>query len=59
MLDLIQKHPVCKKGSGQELKKGRDEKELKSKWAAKAGVALVLMRIKLNNHNSGCKTLTA
>ena len=43
---LIQKHPKCKKRSGQELKKGQDEKELKSKWAAKAGVVLVLMRIK-------------
>ena len=43
---LIQKHPECKKRSGQELKKGQDEKELKSKWAAKAGVVLVLMRIK-------------
>ena len=40
---LIQKHPEC---NGQELKKGRDEKELKSKWAAKAGVVFVLMRIK-------------
>ena len=43
---LIQKHPECKKRSSQELKKGQDEKELKSKWAAKAGVVLVLMRIK-------------
>ena len=43
---LIQKHPGCKKRSGQELEKGQDEKDLKSKWAAKAGVALVLMRIK-------------
>ena len=41
---LIQKkHSECKKRSGQEL---QDEKDLKSKWAAKAGVALVLMRIK-------------
>ena len=44
--NLIQKHPECKKRSGQELKKGQDEKELKSKWAAKAGIVLVLMRIK-------------
>ena len=36
----------CKKRSGQELEKGWVEKELKSKWAAKAGVVLVLMRIK-------------
>ena len=43
---LIQKHPECKKRSGQELEKGQNEKELKSKWAAKAGVVLVLMRIK-------------
>ena len=43
---LIQKHPECKKRSSQELEKGQDEKELKSKWAAKAGVVLVLMRIK-------------
>ena len=43
---LIQKHPGCKKRSSQELKNGRDEKELKSKWAAKTSVALVLMRIK-------------
>ena len=45
-LNLIQKPPECKKRSGQELKKGQDEKELKSKWAAKASVVLVLMRIK-------------
>ena len=38
---------MCKKRNGQELKKGPDEKELKSKWAAKAGVALKLTRIKL------------
>ena len=41
----------------KNLKKGQDEKDLKSKWAAKAGVVLVLMRIKFNNHNSGCKIL--
>ena len=41
------KAPGCKKRSGQELKKGQDEKDLKSKWVAKAGVALVLMRIKI------------
>ena len=40
---IYQKHPEW---SGQELKKGHDEKELKSKWAAKAGLVLVLMRIK-------------
>ena len=40
------KHPECKKRRGQELEKGQDEKELKSKWATKAGVVLVLMRIK-------------
>ena len=45
-LVIIQKHPGCKKSSGQELKKDQDEKELKSKWAVKAGVVLVLMRIK-------------
>ena len=45
-LYLIQKHSECKKRSGQKLKKGQDEKDLKSKWAAKAGVMLVLMRIK-------------
>ena len=45
-INLIQKHPGCKKGAAKNLKKGRDEKELKSKWAAKAGVVLVLMRIK-------------
>ena len=43
---LIQKHPGCKKGAAKNLKKGQDEKELKSKWAAKADVVLVLMRIK-------------
>ena len=43
---LIQKHSECKKRSGQELEKGQDEKDLKPKWAAKAGVVLVLMRIK-------------
>ena len=31
---------VC---NSQELKKGRDEKEVKSKWVAKASVVLVLM----------------
>ena len=31
--------------SSQELKKGWDEKDLKSKRVAKAGVVLVLMRI--------------
>ena len=30
---LNQKHPGCKKRSGQELKKGLDKKEVKSKWA--------------------------
>ena len=35
---VIQKHPGCIKRSGQELKKGQDEKELKSKWVAKAAV---------------------
>ena len=39
-------YPECKKRSSQRLKKGRDEKKLKSKWAAKAGVVFVLMRIK-------------
>ena len=38
-------HPECKKGAAKNLKKGRDEKELKSKWAAKASVVFVLMRI--------------
>ena len=55
--NLIQKHPECKKRSGQELEKGQDEKELKSKWTAKAGVVLVLMRINFNNHK-GRKILT-
>ena len=45
-IDLIQKHPGCKKGAAKNLKKSWDEKDLKSKWAAKAGVVLVLMRIK-------------
>ena len=37
--NLIQKkHPECKKRSSQKFEKGRDEKELKSKWVAKAGV---------------------
>ena len=31
---LNQKHPGCKKRSGQELKKGLDKKEVKSKWAS-------------------------
>ena len=48
ILYLIQKYPECKKGATKNF---RDEKELKSKWAAKAGVVLVLMRIKFNNHN--------
>ena len=38
--------------SSKELQKGCDEKELKSKWAVKASVVLVLMRIKFNNHSS-------
>ena len=46
LIYLIQKHPGCKKGAAKNLKKGWDEKDLKSKWAAKAGVVLVLMRIK-------------
>ena len=40
------KHPGCKKRSGQELKKGLDKKEVKSKWAAKACVMLLLIKIK-------------
>ena len=47
---LNQKHPGCKKRSGQELKKkkkGLDKKEVKSKWAAKACVVLLLMEIKI------------
>ena len=44
---IFQKHPECIKKSGQELKKGQDEKDLKSKWVAKAGVVLVLMKIRL------------
>ena len=43
---IIQNTLSVKKGAAKNLKKGRDEKELKSKWAAKAGVVLVLMRIK-------------
>ena len=38
---LIQKHPGCQKSNGQELKRP----ELKSKWAIKAGVMIMLMRI--------------
>ena len=30
------KHPWCKKSCSQESKKGYAEKDLKSKWAAKA-----------------------
>ena len=41
------KNTLCvKKGAAKNLKKDRNEKELKSKWVAKAGVALLLMRIK-------------
>ena len=40
------KYPECKERSSQELKEGQNEKELNSKWAAKVGVVLVLMRIK-------------
>ena len=43
---LNQKHPGYKKRSGQELKKGLDKKDVKSKWAAKACVVLLLMEIK-------------
>ena len=35
-----------KKSCGQELKKGQDKKEVKSKWAAKACVVLLLIKIK-------------
>ena len=35
-----QKHPWYKKSCSQELEKGLDEKEVKSKWAAKACVVL-------------------
>ena len=45
-INLNQKHPGCKKRSGQELKKGLDKKDMKSKWAAKACVVLLLMEIK-------------
>ena len=38
--------PSVKKEAAKNLKEGRDEKELKLKWAAKAGVVLVLMRIR-------------
>ena len=59
-MKCYQKHPECTKVAAKNLKKGRDEKEMKSKWAVKAGVVLVLMHKKIfNNHNSGCKTLTA
>ena len=44
-MNLIQKHPECKKGAAKNLKRP-GLKELNSKWAAKAGVVLVLMRIK-------------
>ena len=40
---LNQKHPGCKKRNGQELKK---EKDVKSKWVAKACVVLLVMEIK-------------
>ena len=30
------KHPWCKKRCGQEFKKGHAEKDVKSKWVAKA-----------------------
>ena len=45
-LDPNQKHPWCKKSCSQELKKGLDKKEVKSKWAAKACVVLLLIKIK-------------
>ena len=41
-----QNHPWCKKSCGQELKKGLDKKEMKSKWVAKACVVLLLIKIK-------------
>ena len=40
------KHPGCKNSSDQELKKGLDKTEMKSKWVAKACVVLLLMEIK-------------
>ena len=42
ILYLNQKHPGCKKGT----KNGLGKKEVKSKWAAKACVVLLLMEIK-------------
>ena len=45
--DLNQNTLAIKKRNGQELKKGLDKKELKSKWAAKACVVLLLMEIKI------------
>ena len=53
------KHSECIKRSGQELEKGQDEKELKSKRAAKAGSVSTSADKGFNNHNSGHKTLTA
>ena len=41
------KIPRMLKSSSQEINKGQDEKELKSKWVAKAGVALVLYQSKI------------
>ena len=43
---LILQHPWCKKSCSQELEKGLDQKEVKSKWAAKACVVLLLIKIK-------------
>ena len=43
---LNQKHPGCKKEQPR-TKKGLDKKEMKSKWAAKACVVLLLIKVKI------------
>ena len=45
-LNLNQKHPGCKKKERPRTKKGLDKKEVISKWAAKACVVLLLIKIK-------------
>ena len=49
-------HPDCKKEQPR-TKTALDKKEVKSTWAAKACVVLLLIKININNHKSGCKTL--
>ena len=45
--DPNQKHPSCKKSRGQDLKKGCDKEDVKSKGAAKACAGMLLITLKI------------